>query len=471
MTPQLDERAPHEWQAEDLLLIPLISFRDEVIGYLSVDDPHDRQRPTLAKIQGLEIYASQAAAAIENTRMYVQVADALRELHAAHRLQAELLEQNRRTQAELITATKLAAVGTLAAGVAHEFNNLLAGIQGFAELGHTNQLDDAAEAFEVILKATRRGADIARRLLTFAGRDERTIQPASLAAIADDALRLIERDLLRIGLEVERDYQTTAAVLVDPGQIMQVVLNLLTNARDATPPGGRITVATRATGEWIELMVIDTGAGIAEEHLPHIFEPFMTTKGPLGGGTIGGTGLGLSVSYGIVQAHQGQLFVESALGQGSRFTLRLAPATTPAAPAPAAEEPPAIAPSRILVVDDEPLVRATVGASLRRAGHTVVEAADGVDALAIFAGEVFDLVIADLAMPRMGGTALAQALRARQPGLPILLITGFVDEHVVDRCGAGPTALLLKPFNHEQLRAAAADLLRAGAETSRGDHA
>ncbi|HMO55993.1 MAG TPA: response regulator [Roseiflexaceae bacterium] len=457
-TPQLDARAPDEWQAEDLLFIPLVSYRDDIIGYLSVDDPQDRRRPTRATIQGLEIYASQVAAAIENTRMFTQLTQAFTDLHAAHKRQNDLIEENRRTQSELLNATKLAAVGTLAAGVAHEFNNLLAAIQGYAELGSSGMMNHPDEAFAIILHAARRGADITRRLLTFARQDEATFQPAAINAIAEEALRLIERELLRVELHVQRDYQTNAMVLADTGQVMQVVLNLLTNARDATPPGGMITISTRLQPPWVELEVRDTGSGIAAGHLEHIFEPFMTTKGPLGGGTLGGTGLGLSVSYGIAQAHNGQLAVESTVGVGSRFILRLpyhAPATTTRQPtAPVALSAPGAQPQHILVVDDEPWVRATISAILTHAGHQVVEVGSGEEALRAFEQRHFDLVISDLTMPKMDGATLTTELRRRDRTLPIILVTGYGDATALERIrGSGAAAVLTKPFDRDKLLA------------------
>src|SRR5262249_41149946 len=141
--------------------------------------------------------------------------------------------------------------------------------------------------------------------------------------IAESALQLIGWDLANTGIKIERDYRSTALVWVDAGQIMQVVLNLLTNARDAMPQGGTATIATDEQGGWIDLAIADAGSGIPPQILDHIFEPFVTTKGALGGSAVAGTGLGLAVSYGIMQAHQGQLLVESSVDQGSRFTARL----------------------------------------------------------------------------------------------------------------------------------------------------
>ncbi|HET9224833.1 MAG TPA: GAF domain-containing protein, partial [Roseiflexaceae bacterium] len=245
VTPKLDERAPHEWHADDILMIPVVGHDGEVLGVLSVDDPWDRQRPSLTTIQGLEIFASQAAAAIENARLFARSQAALKALQQAHERQAQLLEDIRRTQTELITASKLAAVGTLAAGVAHEFNNLLAGMHGHAELGQTGTQLDKDEALELIRRTCQRGVQITRSLLTFARQGDGKRELARIDEIAEGALQLISWDLAKSGIKVVRDFRSTALIWADPGQIMQVVLNLLTNARDAIQPGmGTVTIST-----------------------------------------------------------------------------------------------------------------------------------------------------------------------------------------------------------------------------------
>ena len=306
-----------------MLMIPIANHRGEIFGAFSVDDPIDRQRPSLATIQGLEIFASHTAAAIENVRLFAQAQAALEALKQSNDQQSRLLDTVQRTQAELITASKLAAVGTLAAGVAHEFNNLLAGMHGYAELGQLGTLEEKDEALEIVRRTCQRGVQITRRLLTFARQSEGTRELARIDEIAEGALQLINWELARAQITVVRDYRSTTAVWAESGQIMQVVLNLLSNARDATPPGGVVTITTCDSKDWVELTVADTGSGIAEAIRERIFEPFVTTKGALGGSAVAGTGLGLSVSYGIVQAHNGRLLVESAIGTGSSFTIQL----------------------------------------------------------------------------------------------------------------------------------------------------
>jgi signal transduction histidine kinase/CheY-like chemotaxis protein len=454
----VDQRAAHEWQADDILMIPIANHRGEILGMFSVDNPIDRQRPSLATIQGLEIFASHAAAAIENMRLFAQSNAALEALKQSNDQQAQLLNTVQRTQAELITASKLAAVGTLAAGVAHEFNNLLAGMHGFAELGQLGTLEDKDEALEIIRRTCLRGVQITRRLLTFARQSDGTRDLSRIDEIAEGALQLISWELTRAQITVVREYHSTTAVWAESGQIMQVVLNLLSNARDATPPGGVITISTADTENWVELTVADTGSGIADAIRERIFEPFVTTKGALGGSTVAGTGLGLSVSYGIVQAHQGRLLVESTIGTGSSFTVQLPRdyEIVPSAPPPA-RSPIAKLALHILVVDDEAPVRTVVAQILSRAGHTVDQACDGMDALAQSAHEHWDLIISDVTMPRLDGPSLIGQLRAHGITTPVVLMTGRVDNDGLAHAQSSDTvSVLTKPFDRPTLLATVA---------------
>jgi signal transduction histidine kinase/ActR/RegA family two-component response regulator len=452
---KIGERIAEEWQADDMLMIPIANDRGEIFGVFSVDDPIDRQRPSLATIQGLEIFASHTAAAIENVRLFAQAQAALEALTQSNEQQARLLDTVQRTQAELITASRLAAIGTLAAGVAHEFNNLLAGMHGYAELGQLGTLDEKDEALEVIRRTCQRGVQITRRLLTFARQSDGTRELARIDEIAEAALQLISWDLARAQITVERDYRSATAIWADSGQIMQVVLNLLSNARDATPPGGVVTISTSENDEWVDLTVADTGSGIAETIRERIFEPFVTTKGALGGGAVAGTGLGLSVSYGIVHSHEGRLLVESAIGSGSSFTVRLRrhfealPAEPPTAP-PRVET----LPLHILVVDDEAPVCAVVAQILARAGHSVTQSSDGMDALARSDHERWDLIISDVTMPGLSGPNLIKQLRARGIATPVILMTGRVDSDGLTYAqGSDAIGVLAKPFDRATLLA------------------
>jgi signal transduction histidine kinase len=238
---------------------------------------------------------------------------------------AHLFNELRSKQAELIQSSKLAAVGTFAAGIAHEFNNLLGGMLGYAELGAgAESLEEKNHALDVVIQACRRGRSITRGLLTFARRQEHTRAPAHLAEAIDEVLQLVELDLAKARIQVVREVEPTPRTVCDIGQIAQVVLNLVTNARDAMKPGGgTLTIGLRERRGMLELSVADTGHGIPDELRDKIFEPFVTTKGALGGSQTPGTGLGLSISYGIVHDHGGTIHVASDVGRGTTMTVRL----------------------------------------------------------------------------------------------------------------------------------------------------
>lgn len=252
----------------------------------------------------LASFARQAAWALENARLF---------------------EELRHKQAELIQSSKLAAVGTFAAGIAHEFNNLLGGMLGFAELGfRSDDVSDKDHSLEVVMQSCRRGRSITRGLLTFARRQEHHRALADVGEAISETLALIEIDLRKSMIDVVKEIDMVSLTVCDLGQISQVVLNLLTNARDAMKPdGGTITVGLHERNGAIELSVADTGSGIPEEIRDKIFEPFVTTKGALGGSQTPGTGLGLSISYGIVQEHGGAIIVDSVVGRGTTMIVRL----------------------------------------------------------------------------------------------------------------------------------------------------
>ena len=196
---------------------------------------------------------------------------------------------------------------------------------GYAELGYgIDDLEEKNHSLDIVIQACRRGRSITRGLLTFARRQERQRAMANLADAIDETLTLVELDLRKSHIELVRQVEPVQSTICDLGQLAQVVLNLITNARDAMKPlGGTLTIGLCERQEWLELSVSDTGSGIPEEIRDKIFEPFVTTKGALGGSQTPGTGLGLSVSYGIVQEHGGTITVESAIGRGKTMTVRL----------------------------------------------------------------------------------------------------------------------------------------------------
>ncbi len=226
---------------------------------------------------------------------------------------------------QLLQAQRLSSVGELASGVAHEFNNILTTILNYAKMGLRGQ-DPAAQtqAFERIIRGGQRAATIVNSMLGFARNNSTLREQTDLVKLIEDVLVLTDKDLSKHRVQVEKRFHGRPTALVVPGQIEQILVNLILNARQAMPNGGRLRIETRelADGETSEIKIADTGLGIAPENLRQIFEPFFTTKLPDEYGR-GGTGLGLSVCRQIIEQHQGRIRVESVVGKGSTFTLKL----------------------------------------------------------------------------------------------------------------------------------------------------
>jgi len=383
-------------------------------------------------------------------------------------LRAENLTEVRQAAAADEAAGHFAVIGRIAGGIAHDFNNLLGVIRGGAEealaLGVSAEV---AADLRAITGAAERGAGLVRALLAAARQQVLLPRPVALAEALTEAAPLLRRLLgARIALVLALE-PGVRPVQMDPSQLDQILLNLAANARDAMPEGGRLYLALAEAlvlrpeiicqarippGRWVTLTVQDTGPGIPPALLPHVLEPFVTSR--RGGG---GTGLGLATVDGILRQSGGHLAVESPPGEGARFTLFLPRAeTAPALPAgPAAPPPAAPAPAgarKLLLVEDEAPLRRLSARALRRAGHAVTEAEDAEDALAqVAAGLVPDLLVSDVSLPGMDGLALVRALRARLPGLPAVLVSGYAQAALEADLGAESIGFLAKPFSPADL--------------------
>jgi two-component system cell cycle sensor histidine kinase/response regulator CckA len=357
----------------------------------------------------------------------------------------------------LAQAQRLSAIGHLAAGVAHEFNNLLASMSGRAQLAEALGTPEAHKALvDTVLGSTQRGAKICRNLMGFARPRKPETHRVHLDRAIDAALTMAARELQNRGISVLRDYRDTdRCVPADGAQIEQVMLNLILNACQAMPDGGTLEVGTcyvadGGDGE-VVATISDTGTGISAEDMPHIFEPFFTTRGPKAGGG-GGAGLGLSVSHGIITAHGGTLTARSTPGVGSSFEVRLRAygpldAEEDAEPRVAA---PAIVPPRgrhVLVAEDEADVRDVISRLLRSAGYRVTDVGDTDEAVAALRSDSIDAVVSDLVMPGGGGRRVLEAARELDSTAPILLITGMPQDALEEELlQAGARAYLVKPF-------------------------
>ncbi|HEV8358583.1 MAG TPA: PAS domain S-box protein [Gemmatimonadales bacterium] len=354
-----------------------------------------------------------------------------------------------RLEDELLQARKMESIGRLAGGVAHDFNNILTAILGYLEAARTDLaagLRPDAD-LEQVERAARRAAELTRRLLGFARQQIAKPRVVDLERLARSMENLLGRLL---GADVHLTIALGPAlgrVRVDPGQLEQVLVNLAINARDAMPGGGRLTIEARnlalgpdtlppgqelCPGDYVELLVRDTGNGMDPETVLRAFEPFYTTKK-----AGSGTGLGLATCYGIIKQSGGHITVASAPGRGTTFRILLPHVSQSPEPEPgeAAALPAAGGSETVLVVEDEPQVRVLLQRLLAQQGYRVLAAADGDEALALSRAHpgAIQLLVTDVVLPRMNGREVARRLDADRPGLPVLYVSGHTEDAIVDR--------------------------------------
>ena len=367
-----------------------------------------------------------------------------------------------RHQAERAQHTqKLEALGQLTGGIAHDFNNLLTPIVGALDL--LSRRDDleprGRRLLAGALASARRATKLTAQLLAFSRKQKLAIEPVDVRDLFDELKTMLEQSmdgghelLLSVGMDV-------GCVLSDRNQLELAILNLVINARDSSPSGAPIRIEARtsrnAVGEArVVIEVIDRGEGMDAGTRRRATEPFFTTKAPGRG-----TGLGLAQVFGLVEQSGGELEIDSVIGEGTRVAMLLQPCAAPAAPrrgraAAAAQK---ARPLRILVVDDDPAVRAAIAGLLEEAGHSIDSVADGRVALSAVEHCDYDLVIVDFAMPVMNGAAVIGAARKLKPGLRFLMVTGYSDSDAVAAAAPG-TAVLAKPFDNQRLLDLVAEL-------------
>ncbi len=388
------------------------------------------------------------------------------------------ITERRQLESDLRQAQKMDAIGRLAGGVAHDFNNLLLVISAYAEL----MLDSLAPEdplrrnVDEIITASRRAADLTRQLLAFGRKQLQLLQVLDLNTVIGEITRMLPR---LIGEDIELVFvpgEDLGKVRADPVQIEQVVMNLAANARDAMPGGGMLTIETATVhvdesyiqrhsivpeGDYVLLTVTDSGQGIATEHLPHIFEPFYTTK------EAGkGTGLGLATVYGIVKQNNGFVWVYSEPGLGTTFKIYL-PQVRSERSEVRTTKPVELSPrgcETVLLVEDEASVRHASGQFLSQSGYTVIEANDGADALRAsrqHCGPIH-LMITDVVMPRMAGPKLAELLADERPDMKVLFVSGYAENTVLQHGKVDlTTGFLQKPFSLKMLARKVREVLEA----------
>ncbi|MGH7264265.1 MAG: response regulator, partial [Candidatus Rokuibacteriota bacterium] len=367
-----------------------------------------------------------------------------------------------RAQDQLVQTERLRALGEMAAGVAHDFNNVLAVVIGRADLLLTRTHEPGVvDSLRAVRGAALDGAQTVRRIQEFTR--TRRARPAGRVEVPKILTEVVELTRTRwkdeaqsrgVRYDVRVDAEEVAPVTGLAEELREVFINLLMNALEAMPAGGQLVLEARMTPDGVVVRARDTGSGMSEETRRRVFEPFFTTKGPRG------TGLGLAVVWGILQRHGAAIDVASTVGVGTTFTIRFPRGEAPSAEAVAAPVPPAVAGARILVVDDEAQVRAVLAAVLHAQGYAVLEAGDGAEAIARCAEERVDLVLSDLSMPGMSGWDVAAACRGRFPELPVGLVTGWgdqLDPQEIQRTGV--RFVVAKPFDAKELLRAVATAL------------
>lgn len=387
-----------------------------------------------------------------------------------------------RLKRQVAQASKMQAVGQLAGGVAHDFNNILTAVLGSCDLmlmRHTPG-DSDYDDIQQIRSNANRAASLTRQLLAFSRQQTLRPQILQLPDVISEVSHLLKR---LIGDSVQlsvRHGRGLGAVRADPGQLEQVIVNLAVNARDAMGGHGTLTMETypvsaaevRAMGsdimppaDYSALKVSDTGSGIPADVLPKIFEPFFTTK------DVGkGTGLGLSTVYGIIKQSAGFIFADSKPGEGASFTIYLpvhraekdAPVAAPPPPKPKKSQ---WGTGTILLVEDEDMVRAVAERALTRAGYTVVTASQGEEGIERFGKmDKVDLILSDVMMPTMDGPAMVRILRGQRPDVPVLFMSGYAEEQLRQSIDIDHVSFLPKPFSVAQLTEATSAALDAAAQ-------
>ena len=379
----------------------------------------------------------------------------------------DALTELRQTQAQVLHQEQMRGLGQMASGIAHDFNNALSPITGFTELllkdpekRHNQEL--LVQWLTFINTAAGDAAHVVRQLSEFSrqGTERTTLLPIKLHELVIEAIQLTRprwKDLPQangLTIRITTDLQPVPVIAGEGASFRELLTNLIFNAVDALPSGGTIGLSTAVEGAFVCLRVHDTGTGMTEEVRQRCFEPFFTTKG------VHGSGLGLSMVHGIVLRHGGTVEVASELGHGTTITVRV-PIPTVRTEPPAPVAPAKLSRSyRVLVVDDEPLLRVVVEAFLGCAGHHVVTANSAAAALDLFEAGGFDLVITDKAMPDMNGEQLAAAIHVRAPQMPVVMMTGFGDE--IKATGKMPPhiqAIISKPVTEDGLLAALSKVL------------
>ena len=404
------------------------------------------------------------------------IESAARQAELAERHVEELsryITEQERIREQFAQMEKLSALGELASGVAHDFNNVLAGILGRAQLTLMRTQDpEVVRSLRIIVKSAQDGANTVKRIQDFARqRRDKNFELVALDQLLLDTIEITRprwknaAEANNVQIKFESRISTNAFIMGDESELREVLVNIIFNAVDAMPEGGLITLEAAEADGSVSVSISDTGAGMSEEVRTRIFDPFFTTKGKAG------LGLGLAVSYGILSRHDGNIDVESEVGRGTTFHITLPKVEAEAreclekkeaaeAPSPL-QLPYQVRRLRILVVDDEAPLREILGEMLQREGHEVRLAEGGRQALELFDAESFDAVFTDIGMPGMNGWELARSIRARDGRVPMAVITGWGNAvGTQEQTDAGVNWVVTKPFTAARISELAHEVAR-----------
>jgi signal transduction histidine kinase/ActR/RegA family two-component response regulator len=421
-----------------------LKVRDQVCGVLNIESDElngfDEEDLKL-----LSSFASQMSISIENAQLFSDLKRTLQELKQA--------------QDQIVQSEKLRAMGEMASGVAHDFNNVLAVILGNIQL-LLHQIDylspeEVREGLKAIELSSKDGAETIRRLQGFTGvRKDKEFITLSLNDVITEVTTITQpkwkgqAQIKGVQIELTTQLGDIPLVMGSSSELREVLTNIIFNAVDAMPEGGKLTINTqRQSEDWVEMRIIDTGIGMTEEVKKRIFDPFFTTKG------VKNSGLGMSVSYGIIKRHGGEILVESEPGKGATFIIHL---PTGYGEAEVSEQKTApirgARKARILVIDDEKSVQNILSRILMTKGHHVVAASDGEEGIERFKSEPFDLVFTDLGMPKISGWEVGKAVKGINPKVPVAMITGWGMELDKEKMNdSGIDLIVSKPFDFDQI--------------------
>jgi two-component system cell cycle sensor histidine kinase/response regulator CckA len=372
----------------------------------------------------------------------------------------EDITEKRKLEAQVIQSAKMSAVGQFATGLAHEFNNILSGIIGYTSFAFSRtSIESIREDLKIVEKAAARASDLVTTLLSFSKNRDNRKQVASLEEVIEDAIKLIEHTFKSDGIQIIRNYGKVPPIVMNVGEIQQVIINMALNSRDAMSEGGLIAIKTDIDGDYVRIEFSDNGIGIPDKNLQKIFEPFFSTKKT--DDSKSGTGLGLSVVYSIIQRHGGKIEVSSEIGKGTTFTIRLPNIQRIPIPDEIDSSDQANLDTgaktrrkgNILVVDDEEFICNLIKEALATVGHRVDIARSGESALVLIKKSHYDIIYLDLTIYGKNILELFREIRFLVPSSVIIIISGTPDEETVDKLMVeGAFSLMRKPFKMEEIR-------------------